>query len=323
MIRLASLLLPAPIAFLAAAAIPSVLTDPSSHDFGSVKQGETVRRVFAVKNSGSEPLRIERVDFQLPGMKARFKPPVPPGGEGSIDVEWATAHVAGAIETEALVRLEGSSTPLRIALKIHVTPPVEIRPLSSVYLSAFVGEEVERVLTIENHEESPITASVEGGGGLVDAKLATLAAGKRFTLTVRPASGVKPGRYEEVLTLSARGARPSTTKIPVHLLVKPDLYANPQEADFGQVSPAGVTDSLVETFLVKRRQGAFNITSIGCDDPAVKVDVTPKTPSETFRVDVRLAPSALRRGKLESTIRIATDDPRFPALVVPVHAEVM
>lgn len=297
---------------------PPVTTAPPSYDFGSVKQGETVRRVFSLKNSGSEPVRIQRVEFQLPGMKARFRPLLPGGGEGSVEIEWATGHLAGPIETEAYVAIDGAES-VRIPLKIQVTPPLEIRPLSQVFLSAFVGEDVSRVLTIENHEEGPVALAVEGGAGRVDARLATVAEGRTFELTVRSAAGVKPGRYEEVLTLTARGARPLTARIPVHLFIKPDLYANPGEVDFGRV-PAGPERSrLVETFLVKRRAGSFHITSISCAEPGVKLDVSPRGPSDNFRVDVRLSPDA--RGPVKTEIRIGTDDPRFPSIVVPVHAD--
>jgi hypothetical protein len=324
MIRRRSLFLVLPVVFLAASQPPRVTLSPASYDFGTVKQGETVRHAFAVKNSGDTPLRIERVELQLPGMKARFKPVVPPRGEGSIEIEWATERIAGTLDTEALVLVDDPAiSPLRLALKLRATPPLEILPLPAVFLSAYAGEKVERVLTVESHEEAPITATVEGGGGLVDATLAPLAPGKRFSLTVRPAERVKPGRYEDTLTLRATGARPLTAHIPVHLFVKPDLYANPETVDFGRVGAAQKTDAPVETFLVKRRQGDFNVTSITCADPRVKIEITPKTPSETFRVDVRLVPSAPGSGKLETSIRIATDDPRFPALVVPVRAEVM
>jgi len=49
---------------------------------------------------------------------------------------------------------------------------------------------------------------------------------------------------------------------------------------------------------------------------------SPERPSDRFQIDVRLRPETVRPGKLEGRIRIATSDPRFPELVVPVQGEV-
>jgi hypothetical protein len=321
MLRHAALLALLPAALLADAS--SLVIAPPSHDFGDVEQGKTVRRVFALKNAGASPVRLARVDFQLPGMKARFKPVVPAGGEGSLEVEWSTQHLSGPLETVALVEIDGSaSRPIPIDLKIHVTPLLEVRPLSHVFLSAFVGEAAERELTIENHRKEPVDLAVEGGGGLVDARLQTVTPGRSFKLKVRPAADVKPGRYEDTLTVASRGDGAVKASIPVHLLVKPDLYANPEEVDFGRIPAGRAADGLSETFLVKRRAGPFHVTSVSCPVPGVEALLSPEGASETFRVDVRLKRAALTPGTLETKITIATDDPRFPEITVPVRAEV-
>src|SRR5437899_11861100 len=105
-----ALLLFLPRAAQAADAPHAVLT-PETHDFGTVKQGARVVHDFTVRNTGNAPLRLERADLSLPGMRARFKPDVPPGGEGTVTVEWVTDRVVGAVEGEAHIRWNDPARP--------------------------------------------------------------------------------------------------------------------------------------------------------------------------------------------------------------------
>jgi len=57
--------------------------------------------------------------------------------------------------------------------------------------------------------------------------------------------------------------------------------------------------------------------------PALQLTRTPPDGAgQSFALDVRPERSKLKPGKLEGTMRIATSDPSFPELVVPVRGEV-
>jgi len=147
--------------------------------------------------------------------------------------------------------------------------------------------------------------------------------GKVFILTARSINGVPAGRYEESLTLVTDKPGVNRIDLPVHLRVKPDLYANPENVDFGtlrveEVQRSDVTASLTQTFFLKRRGDAFRITAIVCDSSAVDVTQSPAGPSNSFQIDVRLRAEALRRGSLDGKIRVMTTDPAFPEVVIPL-----
>ena len=86
-------------------------------------------------------------------------------------------------------------------------------------------------------------------------------------------------------------------------------------------SPVGLSTPIGGIKVDARPGGSFEITSVACDLPAVAVMRSPERPSDRFQIDVRLRPETVRPGKLEGRIRIATSDPRFPDLVVPVHGK--
>jgi len=105
--------------------------------------------------------------------------------------------------------------------------------------------------------------------------------------------------------------------LPVHLWVKPDLYANPENVDFGtlrveEVQRSDVTAPLTQTFFLKRRGDAFRITAIVCDSSAVDVTQSPAGPSNSFQIDVRLRAEALRRGSLDGKIRVMNHGSNVP-----------
>ena len=140
---------------------------------------------------------------------------------------------------------------------------------------------------------------------------------------------VLPGRYDEELSLSTNAPKPARLTIPVHLFVKPDLYANPDVIDFGSVSgdsmrkdPA-ILESLTQTFLVKKRDGVFAITKITSELKVLDLRKDPpEGDSSTYRIDVALNPREIKAGNLEGSIEIDTDDKDFPTIRIPVTGRV-
>ncbi len=114
----------------------------------------------------------------------------------------------------------------------------------------------------------------------------------------------------------------------VNVFVKPDVYANPDALDFGRIvrqellrSP-GLLDLRTQTFMVKRRAGAFEVKSVTCDLPFVSVRKTPEGKSPVFRLDVAIRPELMRTGSAVGRIRLETTDPAFPEILVPVRAAI-
>ena len=73
--------------------------------------------------------------------------------------------------------------------------------------------------------------------------------------------------------------------------------------------------------LMQRRDGPFRILDVWWSLPFLEVLQDPGWPSATFRLDVRLLPEWLLPGAVDGTIHVLTDDPRWPEVLIPVHAE--
>jgi len=244
--------------------LPQATLVSPDHDFGEVRLGQTVSHDFLVKNVGKSVLKVERAELSLPNMALRSKP-IEPGSEGRISVELKTTGLAGAVEAQALVYFNDPHLPRTVlTLRGRVRPPLEIRPFGSVFLAAFKDERVERILTLVNNEDRPIEVKqVRSEGSHFMASLKTVEPGKVYAVSVGVVPGVPVGRYEETLVIEMSSPAGRVIRVPVHLLVKPDLYATPDAADFGEISleqirrSVGILDLLKQVILVSSRRDQF------------------------------------------------------------------
>jgi hypothetical protein len=118
--------------------------------------------------------------------------------------------------------------------------------------------------------------------------------------------------------------------VPVNVLVKPDVYVNPETIDFGRVSSKELSNKpsalelLTQSLIVRKRTGSFSITAVTSDIPFVTTRRSPdgNVGSEVFRIDVALVADRLRPGPIGGTVTIVTDDKEFPEIVVPVRGEI-
>jgi len=310
---------------------PQTLFPATAYDFGTVKQGTKIVHGFAIHNGTPVPVTVQGLEFSMPGMTARFGPLIAPGLDRSIAIEWDTSHVAGEIEGQAIVHFgDTAQAPVTLRLKGVVQPPLEILPFPAIFLSAFKGEDNERRLRIVNHQGQPTVFSLSQPSiKHFTATLMELERGKTYEVVAKIPPDVLPGRYDEELSLSTSDPKLARLTIPVHLFVKPNLYANPDVIDFGSVSadpmrkdPA-IRELLTQTFLVKKRAGEFAITKITSDLEALELRKDPPHgDSSTYRIDVALNPQMIKAGKLEGSIEIDTDDKDFPKIRIPVTGRV-
>lgn len=309
---------------------PQARLTATDHDFGEVRQGQTVSHDFLVGNLGKEVLRVERAELSLPSMSLRAKP-IEPGFEGRITLELKTAGMAGVVEAQAVVFFNDPVlTKAVLTLRARVHPSIEFRPFGAVFLSAYKDEPVERVLTIVNNDAKPLAIKrIRSEGSHFIASLKTVNPGKVYNVNVRLAPGVPVGKYEETLVIEASKPTVRVLRIPVHLFVKPDLYATPDSVDFGEISleqlgrSAGILDLLKQTILVTSRRDQFSIVSIVCDLQPVTVRQTPSSgPGRTFQIDVSLNRDHLERGPLRGAIVLKASDPDLPELRIPVRGGV-
>lgn len=314
---------------LSAPAPRAVLRD-APFDFGRVRKGEKIVHAFRIHNGGNAKLEFRRASLSMPGMSCRTSPPLEPGGDGTIVVEWATGQVQGKMRGMVNVATNDPALPsIDLELTGRVVGPLDVEPLPGVFLSAFRDEGIHRELTLTSNEPGPVALRAEPArGGHYAASLEPVEAGRSWRLTVAAAPGTLPGRYDETLRLVSDSTAIGTVELPVHVYVKADLYANPDELDFGEVSivrdgsRAAGPPPFPQTLFVKSRSSAFRVVGIRSSIAALDFRVAPGGgASRSFQIDAGLRPAALAPGGFDGTITIETDDPRFRTLTVRVRGK--
>ena len=300
-----------------------------SHQFGTVLQGAMVVHAFKLRNDGPAPLTIQRVDLSAGSMKARFAPLIPPGNEGQIRIEWDTGQLAGEVEANGIVRFaDPARPPLTLLLKGTVRPAIEFLPYPAVFVSVFAGERAEGTVRIVNHEERPLAITRVEPGRRFAAALDTIEAGRIYELRVQVPAGVPPGRHDETLYLDTDHPTRGRIPIAVNVLVKTEVYSNPDVVDFGAVSldeldkAPSLVGLLTQTVLIKKRKGEFQIATIRSDLDFLRIARSPEGRSDTFRIDVGLDRQRLRPGPITGSIRVMTSDAVARELLIHVRGEV-
>ena len=318
-------------AFAAGAPVPKAVVREPAHDFGRVRQGEQKAYGFRIVNGGAAPLEVTGARISLRGVTCRIPPRIAPGGAGTIDVEWSTAHLEGKFRgTVTLLTNDPAAREILLAIEGEVHGPLDVDPLPAVFLAAFRDEDVSRALTLTSNQPRPVALRLESGAGAhFRATLETIAPGRKWRATVRIAPGTAPGRYEEALRLRSDDPAIGDVRIPVHVFVKADLYANPEAFDFGDVSierirrQPSVLAFLRQAVLVRKRRGTFRLKGLRSDVAALDLAAAPPAgQSASFEIFAGLRAGALRPGSLDGTVTIETDDPDFPVLKIPVRGRV-
>ncbi len=73
-----------------------ISVDSTTHNFGTVTQGQTPRHIFIIKNTGTSPLIINSVDASCGCVTADYsKSPILPGKTGTVNLVFLTATKKG------------------------------------------------------------------------------------------------------------------------------------------------------------------------------------------------------------------------------------
>ena len=316
----------------AASLAPHAVVPNLSHDFGSVEQGSKVVHQFTIRNEGTVSLTLTKLSFSELGMTAKMKPAIPPGEETALSIQWDTTRLKGAVVGKAVLEVNDPATPqITLVLKGVVKPGIEFLPYQAIFASVYRGESGHRSVRIVNNRERPLGITrVEQQGEHFHAGIKPIESGKLYELEVTVPATVPTGRYTEAVFLYTDDPTMPRLMVPVNVLVKPDLYANPETVDFGRVAlkeladNPSVLDLLTQSVIVRKRAGNFSITNVTSDIPFVTIRRSPEGEgsSEVFRIDVALMKDRLRPGSISGSLRILTDDKQFPELIVLVRGEI-
>jgi hypothetical protein len=198
-------------------ALPRIVFSAPEYDFGVVEQGTRVRHTFRFVNQGEQDLSIDDLRSACDCAATIEGPRVlPPGSDGTIDVEFNTEEVFGPQRRTITLYANDPQRMFTIltlagevALDVAADPP-------RLYLGHLhPGEAFWREFAVLVAESVEIV-SVETDGPRIGASSASLADGRRgCRIRISVASDATAGPFEETVVVRTSSTRRPVLRVPV------------------------------------------------------------------------------------------------------------
>jgi hypothetical protein len=302
---------------------PKLEFEGKSHDFGTVDEGEQLRHVFKLKNTGGAPLLIDRVRTSC-GCAAATpdKKEIAPGGTSQIEVKFDTRNRQGRQRKTITVMSNDPESPHTLEIHANVTALLAFQP-RHVQLTTSHGEALTREAWLFGKlaaQAKPEITTVDGdeldGRKVVTIELAKQQEGDqakqglRFTVKAdkvgfgRGSVEVKTG-VEQVPTL----------KLWFNWNVSGNLQGIPRNLYFSGQGPGGST----RTVRVRSKRADFKLLNARVLEGPFKAEIEKPDAGTGSQVRVTVTAPQSDTGSAKPTtgkLEIVTNDPLEPRKTV-------
>ncbi len=222
---LASVLGAAHTATAAATARPRLKFATDKHDFGKVKQGQSVSYEFVFENQGDAPLVIEKVETSCGCTAALLsEKKIEPGKKGKVKATFDTQAYGGRVTKYIFI---DSNDPDNPRVELTVSVDIQVPPAPKIELDRYnvemglclEGEEPSAKVKVRNIGEVELRVEIahQDIGFFVDGKAAVfpvkVAAGKSFELEVKFPPQVKTGLMRDYILIRSNDTTRSTVSL--------------------------------------------------------------------------------------------------------------
>lgn len=304
---------------LTAPSAPRIVFDETGYDGGAVDAGTRLVHTYRFRNAGGLDLVIDNVRTSC-GCTAAVTASrvVPPGGSGTVAVEFDTTDVFG---------------PQQKTISVYSSDPAQ--PVTTLTLAAGVRADVAAdpprlyVGHVRRGQTAPTTVrlgggapvvSVEATGKSIDAVLGdgTDAGARQVSVTVKKDAPI--GSFEEVVTVRTGSPKRPLLHFPVVGVVDGDIIVTPTQLDFGVLAQDATATRVVG--LQQRGKQPVHIVAAHLTPALGTAAVRVGREGREFRVTVTLS-AGLRPGRFAGTLEVETDHPEQRCLQIPFSGQVV
>jgi len=296
-------------------------------DLGEIVRGDVATHAFALRNTGKEPLTIERVVPSDPWTVAKFDETIQPGGEGTVRVEVDTRTLDGVGSTSVKVYAQGHPAPAAVLeLKFKVVRKLLARPGYA------------RWIYVQHEQEGTIGQTVYASDGAdfqivaVESPMPAIKVSYREAKPEERVEGFAGRQWRVEPTLVAEAPVGAITghidvhtthpkqkrlEIPVSGFVRPTLFVDPTHGAFGTLQLSAPKQAV---FQVRNFATApIALTAAETDVPGISAQVQPVEQGRRYKVVIEFDPAAMKEGPFAGKLRLKTDSPKVPMLTVDLE----
>jgi hypothetical protein len=305
-----------------------VVVPETAFDFGRVVRGEVVEHEFVLRNDGRSPVRITRAIMTPPLLVTRMPGVLEAGATAGIAARLDTAQLQGAFPGELIVELEGARQ-IALSFEGEVVGSVEVAPMSALFIAGQRGQRAQGTVELINHEAEPLQIlAIEHPPEAFATMLETLVPGGRYRLTVELRPDGPGGRRSDVILVRTSSRTTPLIRIGAHTNLRDRVHVFPDAVELGSFgigqvrSDPGLLGRLAQTLMVYQSEGTDFRVHLDSDVRGLMLAAERGPQHDRYQLTVQLTPHELSVGEVEGSIRIRTNDPEFPELLVPVHGRI-
>jgi hypothetical protein len=204
-----------------ASAPPKIAFRETTYDFGHAAQGTKVTHTYAFHNGGNLDLSIDNLrtscDCTVAAMSARI---IPPGGDGTIEATFDTAHDSGHKTRTITVYSNDPAHPVTtLSLVGHVDAEVAAEPPALYVGHLRRGQAAPNEVRLLAADPASLSAA-DSSTQVVAATLHNVAGGMRLRVAIKPEA--PGGRFKDTVTVRTKSVRQPVVTIPIVGVVDAD-----------------------------------------------------------------------------------------------------
>jgi hypothetical protein len=304
-----------------------VVFPETEFDFGRAVRGELVEHEFSIRNEGAKSVRVLRASMTPPLLATRMPGVIPPGTTAHIATRLDTTQLQGAFHGELVVHLDDPSRPaVALSFEGEVVGQVEVAPMPALFVVGQRGRGAASSVELINHEAEPLQIlDVQHSQDAFSTTLEPLVPGRRYRLTVTLRPDGPGGRRSDPILIRTSSRAVSSIRIVAHTNLRNRVYVFPDSVDLGSFelarakSEPSLLAGVAQTLMVYQVDGTDFQIRLDTDVPGLHLKSDRGPAGDRHQITVQLQPGNLRAGDVAGSIRIRTNDPQFPQVLVPVH----
>lgn len=305
---------------------PDLVVVEPAVDLGEVVKGNDVVHEFVLRNEGSEPLEIERVQSTCGCTVASFDQVVPPGGSGVVTAKLESLRLNGDGTVTLRVFSNDPDNPVEnLELQYDVVSLIQVHPGYARWLYVQGEERATIGQTLWAADGEPFdVVGVETPGPHIEAEFRPASEeerqpdvdGRQWRVELTLDSWAPVGAIEKLAQVRINHPEQSVVPIPLSGFVRPILFVEPQQSDLGRIELDGVRRAVFNVRNFSSR--SVEITEVDTGVEGIDFEVDTVEEGRRYRLELYFDPDQLPEGPFETTVRIETDYDKAPTLEVPL-----
>jgi len=293
------------------------------YKFTPVNYGQAVVHAFEVKNEGDAPLQIRGIESDCSCMTATFDTTIAPGTAGTVKVTLDTSTLDGHQRHLLRVVSDDPEFPrVSLAMQGFVRGPIVVLPKGSFALRQLRGEPTRQTIEIENNQSRPLAITrVSASTAGTKAVLETLEKGSRYAIHVETEAALPAGNHRGSVIVQTDYPRRPKIDIPYDVLVLNAIQARPGVIYVG--GPEGSDRKALKTITLRHLRGRpFRLTDVSSDQSNITSTQEEAKKGEEWNVNFTIPLQGYTKGIHERKVKILTNSPDAPLIVVPVSIRI-